>query len=119
MPSNFQSRHLITGGRCSECGSTAGFTEAHSDTKTTCSPTCRKRRERRQKQAQSAWVVVIRELQPVRDAIKKGEDLELYREQLKRLKAEISDLLMLAKDTDTMEARAMLESRKRQLSLDV
>lgn len=118
MSSNFQARHMIQGGRCSECGSTVGFTEWHYDTKTTCSANCRKQRERRQKNARSAWVVVIRELQPVRDAIKRGEDLPEYRQQLQRLKGEINDLLMLAKDTDTMEARAMLESRKRQLGLN-
>lgn len=107
------------GGRCSECGTTEGFNDYHMENKTTCSPKCRKRRERRQKQAKSAWVVVLRELYPVRDAIKRGEDLPEYREQLKRLKEEINDLLALAKDQDTMEARAMMEARKRQMNLEL
>lgn len=107
------------GGRCSECGSTVGFEGDHLVTKTTCSPKCRKRRERRQRQAKSAWAAVIRELQPMRDAIKRGEDLPEYREQLKRLQGELVDLLHLAKDLDTVEARAMREGLKRQTSFQV
>lgn len=107
------------GGRCSECGTSEGFNDYHMENKTTCSTKCRKRRERRLKQAKSAWVVVLRELQPVRDSIKRGEDLEEHREKLKRLRDEITDLLHLAKDNDTMEMRAMLEARKRQMNLQL
>jgi len=79
----------------------------------TCSAKCRKRRERRQKDQQSAHVVVMLELQKMRDGIKRGEELVRYREQLQYLKNEINDLLLLARDPDAMAAREMLEDRAR------
>ncbi|MBI5671262.1 MAG: hypothetical protein HZC41_24970 [Chloroflexi bacterium] len=98
-----------TGGKCSECGKP--FEGMHLLSKTTCSPKCRKRRERRQKEAHAAWIGALHELQKIRDAIKRDEDIEHHRECLNRLKGEINDLLLLAKDTEAMERRAMLEAR--------
>lgn len=101
----------ITGGRCSECRKE--FEGWHLSTKTTCSTKCRKRRERRQKDAESAWVVVLQEMAKMRDGIKRGESLEKYRAQLNRIRDEAGDLLLLAKDPDMMAKREMLESRER------
>lgn len=101
----------ITGGRCSECGQE--FQGLHLASKTTCSPKCRKRRERRQRDSESAWVLALHELGKMRDGIKRGESLDKYREQLHRLKGEINDLLLLAKDADAVARREMLEARAR------
>lgn len=101
----------VTGGRCSECRKE--FEGLHLASKTTCSAKCRKRRERRQKEAESAWVVILRELGNMRDAIKRGESVPEYIEKLHRVRGEINDLLLLAKDPDAVAKQQMLESRAR------
>lgn len=99
--------------KCTECRS-----ELIGDQQqVTCSPKCRKRRERRQKDQQSAHVGAMLELQKIRDGIKRGEELKRYRDQLQRLKAEINDLLLLAKDPDAMAQREMLEDRARRRTM--
>lgn len=76
----------------------------------TCSAKCRKRRERRQKDQHSAYIMALHELQKMRDGIKRGETIKDYRQQLNRLKDEINDLLLLVKDPDAVERREMLSS---------
>lgn len=97
--------------KCIECGKE--LERWHSRQQLTCSAKCRKRRERRQKDQQSAHTLAMRELQKMRDGIKRGEELERYREQLMRLRDEINDLLLLAKDADQLAKREMLEARAR------
>jgi hypothetical protein len=82
---------------------------------TTCIPKCRKARERRQKQARLALPLAMYELGKIRDSIKRHERVPDFINDLKRLKAEINDLLLLAGDTESMERREMIESiaRKR------
>src|SRR5690554_3886696 len=96
---------------CIECGNE--LPTWHLRQKITCSAVCRKRRERRQKDQQSAHVIVMQELQKMRDGIKRGEALAEYREQLIRLKDEINDLLLLANDADAVARREMIEARAR------
>lgn len=95
------------GGRCSECKKP--FEGLHLVSKTTCSPKCRKRRERRQKEAHAAWILALHELGKMRDSIKRGETLDDFKAQLQRLKGEINDLLLLAGDEDALAKRQMLE----------
>src|SRR6185369_16965504 len=76
---------------------------------TTCGVKCRKRRERRQAQALLALPLAMRELGKIRDSIKRRERVPEFVEELKRLKAEINDLLLLAGDDDAMNKRQMLE----------
>jgi hypothetical protein len=97
--------------KCVECGKE--LDRWHNRLQLTCSPKCRKRRARRQKDQQSSHVVVMLELQKMRDGIKRGEELVRYREQLQYLKNEINDLLLLAKDPDSIASREMLEDRAR------
>lgn len=98
-----------TGGQCSECKTP--FEGMHLVSKTTCSPKCRKRRERRQKDAQSAWILALHELGKIRDSLKRREDVEQFIPQLQRLKGEINDLLLLAGEADAISKREMLEAR--------
>lgn len=79
----------------------------------TCSAKCRKRRERRLKDQHAAWIVAQRQLQQMRDGIKRGEQLKDFRDQLIRLKDEINDLLALVNDEDAMARRQMIEDRAR------
>lgn len=79
----------------------------------TCSATCRKRRERRQKLQHAVWIDAMHALGSIRDAIKRGEDIEHHISSLNRLKEEINDLLELARDENAMARRAMLEARAR------
>ncbi len=79
----------------------------------TCSPKCRKARERRQKEAHAAHIMILHELQKIRDSLKRHEDIAHYREQLIRLRDEITDLLVMAKDEDAVARREMLEARHR------
>jgi hypothetical protein len=106
-----QEYEWIEGGRCSECKKE--FEGLHLASKTTCSAKCRKRRERRQKDSESAWVVVLQEMGKMRDGIKRGESLEKYLDQLRRIRGEVNDLLLLAKDPDARAKREMLEARAR------
>ncbi len=52
-------------------------------------------------------------LSDIRDALKRGEDLQHQRECLIRLKDEINDLLHLARDESALARREMLESMAR------
>lgn len=79
----------------------------------TCSPKCRKARERRQKDAHSAHIMAMHELHKIRDSLKRHEDIDHFREQLHRLRDEITDLLLLAKDADVLARQEMLEARAR------
>lgn len=99
-------------GKCIECGVEL---DPGSPRRFTCSTRCRKRRQRRQADQQSAWVAALREMQKMRDGIKRGEQLQRYREQLLRLRDEINDLLVLAKDADALARQEMLEARARRL----
>jgi len=101
----------VEGGECSECRKP--FEGMHSASKTTCSPKCRKRRERRQKEQHAAHILAMRELQQMRDGIKRRESLHDFRAQLQYLRDEINDLLLLANEPDAMARREMLEDRAR------
>lgn len=79
----------------------------------TCGPKCRKRRERRQKDAHSAHIMVLHELAKIRESLKRQEDVKVYRERLIRLKDEINDLLLLANDDDAKARFSMLNDRAR------
>lgn len=98
-----------TGGECSECRKP--FEGLHLVSKTTCSPKCRKRRERRQKDAHSAYILALHELGKIRDSLKRRENVEDFIPQLQRLKGEINDLLLLAGEADALAKREMLEAR--------
>lgn len=89
---------------CSECKkSMPGDAQ-----RVTCSDKCRKRRERRQKDQHSAYIMALHELQKMRDGIKRGETVKDYRDQLIRLKDEINDLLLLANESNAVARREML-----------
>lgn len=79
----------------------------------TCSAKCRKRRERRLANQHAAWIVAQRQLQQMRDGIKRGEQLKDFRDQLIRLKDEINDLLVLVNDEDAIARRNFLSERSR------
>lgn len=79
----------------------------------TCSPKCRKRRDRRQAEQHTAWNHALGELQKIRDALKRNEDVQYQQQALLRLREEIMDLLVLAKDQDAMSRMSMLEARAR------
>jgi hypothetical protein len=86
-------------GYCSECRkSCPGIT---------CSDKCRKRRNRRQRDARTAHHLVMFELGKIRDSLKRREDTNKHIQDLTRLKAEISDLLLLAGDADAMRLHEM------------
>lgn len=97
-----------TSRKCTECRR-----ELTGEKEFTCSPKCRKRRERRIKDAHSVHVLIEQDLFKMRESIKRGENLEDFRKQLIWLKTEINDLLMLAKDPDTMARHEMIEARAR------
>jgi hypothetical protein len=80
----------------------------------TCSPACRKKRQRRQQQARLALPLAMYELGKIRDSIKRKEGVPEFIADLKRLRGEIDDLLLLAGDIDTRERIAMLNQRKMQ-----
>lgn len=111
MDASYIAWEWTTGGKCSECGKP--FEGMHLVSKITCGPACRKRRERRQKSQLEAYLIALGQLQKMRAGIKRGESLEVFREQLNYLKGEINDLLVLAKDEDAMARQAMLEERAR------
>lgn len=105
----------VTGRRhtCSECKKELPSSSYWSETKrVTCSAKCRKRRERRQKDAHSAWILAMHNLQLMRDSIKRGEQVIELRDQLIRLKDEISDLLLLANESNAVQRREMLNGWK-------
>ncbi|MBI1278187.1 MAG: hypothetical protein GC179_08675 [Anaerolineaceae bacterium] len=78
----------------------------------TCSPACRKKRQRRQEQARLALPLAMYELGKIRESIKRKERVPDFIADLNRLKAEINDLLLLAGDIDSVERNAMLMQRK-------
>lgn len=84
----------------------------------TCSMKCRKRRERRQREARTAHAVVMHELSKIRVSLKRRENVTKLADDLKRLKGEINDLLLLAGDADAMNKHLMLTdiSRKRSVT---
>ncbi len=100
-----------SGGKCSECGEP--FEGMHLASKTTCGPKCRKKRERRRQLARLAFPLAMYELSKIRDSLKRREDIEKFTEDLKRLKAEIGDLLLLAGEADAVAKREMFESHAR------
>lgn len=99
---------------CTECKQPLPlYRDGRTPKRVTCSPKCRKRRERRMKDQHSAYILALHELQKMRDGIKRREQLADFREQLNRLKGEINDLLLLAGDGDALARRQMLEDRMR------
>lgn len=96
-------------GQCSECR------KPITGDATTCSAKCRKRRQRRQQQAAEAYPLAMHELQVMRDGIKRGENVPRTIEELKRLQAEIRDLLVLAGDPDAVSRQQMLEGHARKM----
>lgn len=102
----------VTGRRhvCTECKNE--LPGSYRDKRVTCSPKCRKRRERRQKDAHSAWILAMHELQKMRDSIKRGEQVLEMRDQLLRLKDEINDLLLLANESNAVQRRSFLNDWK-------
>jgi len=79
----------------------------------TCSPKCRKRRDRRQEQARLALPLAMYELGKIRDSIKRRERVPDFIADLKRLKDEVNDLLLLAGDEEAMRRREMMEEHAR------
>ncbi len=97
--------------KCSECRNPLPL-ESKASTQT-CSAKCRKQRERRQKLQHAAWVGAVNELNQIRDALKRGEDVIHHRDCLIRLKDEINELLIMANDQDAIQRREMFEARAR------
>lgn len=93
--------------KCSECG--LDLERWHNKSKMTCSPKCRKQRERRQKDAHSAYILALQEMQKMRDSVKRRESLSDFRAQLIRIRDEANDILLLANDPDAMARREMFE----------
>lgn len=83
----------------------------------TCSDKCRKRRNRRQRDARTAHHLVMFELSKIRDSIKRREDTNKHIQDLTRLKGEISDLLLLAGDADAMRLHEMRTELARKRTL--
>lgn len=77
----------------------------------TCSDSCRKKRQRRRQQARLAHPLAMYELSKIRDSIKRRERVPDFIADLKALKAEINDLLLLAGDVEAVERNAMLQQR--------
>lgn len=96
---------MVEGGRCSECKKP--FEGWHLQSKTTCSAKCRKARERRQAAAGQAFNKAMSELGTIRSSLKRREEIETFKQQLHRLKAEINDLLALAGDQEELDKKAM------------
>lgn len=114
LDSEYQPYEWTTGGACSECKQP--FEGMHLVSKTTCSGKCRKRRERRQKEAYAAHIMVLHELAKIRDSLKRRENIGEFIPQLQRLKGEINDLLLLAGDREALEKQQMLYDRSRRMS---
>lgn len=81
----------------------------------TCSAKCRKARQRRKQQAGLAFPLAFHELQVMRDTIKRGEHDSRMVDELKRLQAEIKDLLLLAGDQDALARQEMFAARARRI----
>lgn len=92
---------------CSECK-----TERVWGNKITCSPKCRKAKQRRMQQARLAHPLAMYELGKIRDSIKRRERVPDFIADLKHLRQEIDDLLYMAGDISTFERYNMLNQRK-------
>lgn len=92
---------------CSECKTVRVWGQ-----KKTCSDKCRKAAQRRREAARLALPLAMYELGKMRDSIKRKERVPDFIADLKRLKGEINDLLLLAGDIDAVERNAMLTQRK-------
>ena len=101
----------LTNRKCSECG--APIDGWDRGDRTTCGPRCRKARQRRQAQAKKAFSLAMAELAKIRDSLKRREQVDSFKSELQRLKAEINDLLLLAGDEDAKARQEMLEGRAR------
>lgn len=102
------------GHNCTECGKPLPFIrDGWKEPRRTCSAKCRKRRERRQKEADCAYIGALHELQKIRDSLKRGEMVDKFRQDVIRVRDECNDLLLLAKDEDRVALREMLEARAR------
>lgn len=90
--------------QCKACGERLDF-RRRSDAKF-CDATCRKRYSRRGDAAQRAYNNILRDCQTIRRTIKQYPDLRAdLNQQLKRLRAEITDILRLS-DRDTIQEQA-------------
>ncbi len=78
-----------------------------------CGATCRKRAQRRREQVKLALPLAMHELSKIRDTIKRREYVIDPIADLKRLKAEINDLLLLAGDSEERARVQMLNDRAR------
>jgi uncharacterized protein YdcH (DUF465 family) len=115
MTINEQFTAVVTGRRhtCTECrNELPDCGDSRRATRVTCSAKCRKRRERRQKDAHSAWILAQHELQKMRDSIKRGEQVVDLRNQLIRLRDEINDLLLLANESNAVQRLQFLSDWK-------
>lgn len=108
---------MVEGGTCSECGkSLDGW---HSAAKKTCSPACRKQRQRRLQNIDKHWLDVMSALNRIRMVIRRRDSEEIvkiYTGQLIHLKREINDLLLLAGDEDSKAKVQMMSDMKRRRS---
>lgn len=96
-----------TGRYCSECKTV----QVRRGQKT-CSPACRKKRQRRQQQARLAQPLAMHELGKIRDSIKRRERVPDFIADLKYLRQEINDLLLLAGEIDQKELVSFLNQRR-------
>ncbi len=101
----------VDGGECVICRKP--FEGRHLLSKITCGPKCRKRLQRLRQQETLAFPLAMHELQMMCGAIKRREKLERNISDLKRLKAEIDDLLHLAGDKEIVKRREMLANYQR------
>lgn len=104
---NYPSEQAPYGRYCSECKSVKVRRG-----QITCSPACRKKRQRRQEQARLSLPLAMFELGKIGDSIKRKERVLDFIADLNRLKAEINDLLLLAGKIDAVERNAMLSQRR-------
>lgn len=101
----------VTRHNCSECRKPCV------GEKLTCSDKCRKRRQRRQRDARAAHHMVMFELGKIRDSLKRRETVPKFIADLQRLKAEINDLLLMAGDEDALNRHTMLTEAARKRSV--
>jgi len=99
------------GHNCSECRKPC------EGEKLTCSDKCRKRRNRRQRDARTAIHLAMFELGKIRDSLKRRETVPRFIGDLNRLKAEINDLLLMAGDPDAVGRHEMLTEVARKRSV--
>jgi predicted nucleic acid-binding Zn ribbon protein len=97
----------VFGGECVVCRKP--FEGMHLRSAKTCGDTCRKRLQRIRQNEKKAMANAMRELQTIRAGIKRNERLPECIEELKRLKGEINDLLLLAGDSEQVSKYQMVE----------